>query len=69
MAGATGKGRMYATTAQQRYVYTIKFCCHGYILGCLWPRLAARIIRLGVVRGVGRHESPQRLENIAWNNS
>jgi len=46
------------STAQQRYVHTTKFCCHGYILGCLWRRLAARLIRLGVVRGVGRHESP-----------
>jgi len=30
---------------------------------CLWRRLAARLIHLGVVRGVGRHESPQRLKN------
>jgi len=30
---------------------------------CLWRRLAARLIRLGAVRGVGRHESPQRLKN------
>jgi len=65
MAGALGKGRIYGTTAQQRYVYATKFfCCHSIFRIPLWRHLAARLIRLGVVRGVGRHESPQRRENI-----
>lgn len=64
MAGAIGKGRIYGTTAQQRYVYATKFCYDGMFRICLWRRLAARLIRLGVVRGVGRRESPQRLKNI-----
>jgi len=63
MAGAIGKGRMYGTTAQQKYVYTTKFCCHGIFRICLWHRLTAHLIRLGIVRGVGRHELPQRLKN------
>ena len=42
MAGATGKGRMYATTAQQRYVYATKFFSVivylGYVYGIASPR-------------------------------
>ena len=69
MAGAIGKGRIYGTTAQQRYVYATNFFAVIVYLGimiCLWRRLAARLICLGVVRGVGRHESPQRRENIDY---
>jgi len=51
------------STAQQRYVHTTKFCYDGMFRICLWRRLAARLIHLGIVRGVGRHESPQRLKN------
>jgi len=58
------EGRMYGATAQQRYVYATKFYYHGIFRICLWRHLAARLIRLGVVRGVGRRESPQRLKNI-----
>jgi len=54
---ALGKGRMYGTTAQQWHVYAPKFCCHGNRI-CLWHHPAACLICLGVVRGVGRHESP-----------
>ena len=36
---------------------------------CVWRRLGVRHKRLGIVKGVGRRASPQRLKNIAWGSS
>jgi len=58
VARAIGNGIMGGTAVKKRYVYATKFCCHAMFIVCLWRRLAARLIRLGVVRVVGRHKSP-----------
>ena len=36
-----------------------------YVSVCVWRRLAARLIRLGVWKGVERRTSPYRLKNYA----
>jgi hypothetical protein len=37
-----------------------------YIKMFVWHRLASRLKRLGVWKGVGRCNSPYRLNNYAW---
>ena len=39
----------------------LNFAVMGLFRICLWHRLAARLIRLGVVRGVGRHSALRTL--------
>ena len=36
---------------------------------CVWRRLATRLIRLGIRKGVCRHASPYRLKNNALDRS